>query len=90
MEQRPWYLSESFFIALFFIMPPIALIYFFIIRHRVNVTFEMIMAALLTVLWGIRLFVPLTPLQTYIGSALIILAPFAFILLTRINTDDKS
>lgn len=88
-EKRPWYLSESFFIVLFFVLPPVALVYFFIIRNKVSVKFEMFMAALLTILWAFRLFVPLTPIQTYIGTALIILAPFTFILITRTNRDDE-
>lgn len=87
-EKRPWYLSESFFIVLFFALPPVSLIYFFIIRHKVSVKFEMVMAALLTILWAIRLFVPLTPIQTYIGSALIILVPFLFIVITRTERRD--
>lgn len=88
-DKRPWYFSESFFIILFFALPPVALVYFFIIRNKISVKFELFMATLLTIFWAFRLFVPLTPTQTYIGVAIVILLPFAFIIMTRTNRSES-
>lgn len=82
-KQRPWYLSESFFLALIILLPPVAFIYLLVIRKKADVTLELFMAGAMAILWLLKWIAPLTQTQLYIGIAIIVLAPFTFAIITN-------